>query len=68
MLRFNFNFCSFGNGKSARLQKENHKVVAIIGDGALTAGLAFEGLNNTGYLKTSMLVILNDNRMSISRT
>ncbi|MEK6942960.1 MAG: 1-deoxy-D-xylulose-5-phosphate synthase [Nanoarchaeota archaeon] len=57
---------ALGMAKARDYKKENHKVVAIIGDGALTAGLAFEGLNNTGYLKTSMLVILNDNRMSIS--
>jgi 1-deoxy-D-xylulose-5-phosphate synthase len=43
-----------------------HKVVAIIGDGALTAGLAFEGLNNVGWLNSDLLVILNDNEMSIS--
>lgn len=43
---------------------DNH-VVTITGDGAMTAGLAFEGLNNAGYLDTDMLVILNDNDMSI---
>ncbi len=45
---------------------ENHKVVAVIGDGAMTGGLAFEGLNNAGTLRKQMLVILNDNNMSIS--
>ncbi|MFH1372765.1 MAG: 1-deoxy-D-xylulose-5-phosphate synthase [bacterium] len=45
----------------------DHKVVAIIGDGALTGGLAYEGLNNAGSLKKDMLVILNDNHWSISR-
>ncbi len=48
------------------LRKEDHHVVAIIGDGALTAGLAFEGLNNIGYLRTRVIVVLNDNGMSIS--
>ncbi len=47
-------------------KSENHKVVAIVGDGAITAGLAFEGLNNAGASKTDILIILNDNRMSIS--
>ena len=45
---------------------EDHSVVAVIGDGALTGGLAFEGMNNAGQLKTNMIVILNDNKMSIS--
>ncbi len=44
----------------------NEKVVAVIGDGSLTAGLAFESLNQAGHLKKDMLVILNDNEMSIS--
>ncbi len=42
------------------------KVVAVIGDGSLTAGLAFEGLNQAGHLKKDLIVILNDNEMSIS--
>ncbi len=42
------------------------KVIAVIGDGAMTAGLAFEGLNHTGHLKKDLIVILNDNEMSIS--
>ncbi len=45
---------------------EDYHVVAVIGDGALTGGLAFEGLNNAGELKKKLLVILNDNEMSIS--
>lgn len=44
------------------------KAVAIIGDGSMTAGLAFEGLNNAGWLKSDLLVILNDNEMSISES
>jgi len=45
---------------------EDHSVVAVVGDGALTGGLAFEGLNNAGQLQTDLTVILNDNKMSIS--
>lgn len=48
------------------LMGENHKVVAVIGDGALTSGIALEGLNNAGAAHRDLLVILNDNRMSIS--
>ena len=44
-----------------------NKVVAVIGDGSLTAGLAFEGLNQAGHLKKNIIVILNDNEMSISK-
>src|SRR3989338_6425249 len=57
---------ALGMAKARDFKKESHKVVAIVGDGALTAGLAFEALNNAGYLKSDILVILNDNRMSIS--
>ena len=46
--------------------KEDFKVIAVIGDGAMTAGLALEGLNNAGDLKKDLIVILNDNEMSIS--
>jgi len=45
---------------------EDHAVVAVVGDGALTGGLAYEGLNNAGQLGTNLIVILNDNKMSIS--
>src|SRR4030066_1686869 len=47
-------------------KKETFKVIAVIGDGAMTGGLAFEGLNNAGHLKKDLIVILNDNEMSIS--
>ncbi len=47
---------------------EKSHVVAIVGDGAMTGGMAFEGLNNLGYTKLKMTVVLNDNRMSISPT
>jgi len=45
---------------------KHYRTVAVIGDGSMTGGLAFEGLNNAGHLRTPMLVILNDNEMSIS--
>jgi len=45
----------------------HHKVVAVIGDGALSGGLAYEGLNNAGALRKDLLVIVNDNEMSISK-
>jgi 1-deoxy-D-xylulose-5-phosphate synthase len=48
------------------LKGENHNVVAVIGDGALTGGMAFEGLNNIGELKKRVIVVLNDNEWSIS--
>ena len=49
-------------------QKKTHHVVAIIGDAALGEGMALEALNHTGHLKPNMIVILNDNEWSISRT
>ncbi len=48
------------------LRKESHQVVAIIGDGSMTAGMAFEAMNQAGHLGTRMIVVLNDNSMSIS--
>ena len=48
------------------LKGESHHVIAVIGDGALTGGMAFEGLNNAGELKRRLIVILNDNEHSIS--
>ncbi len=52
----------------ARCRKGEHfKVIAVIGDGALASGLAFEGLNQAGHLKKDLIVILNDNEMSISQ-
>ena len=48
------------------LNKDDSDVISVIGDGSLTAGLAYEGLNQTGDLKRSLIVILNDNDMSIS--
>jgi 1-deoxy-D-xylulose-5-phosphate synthase len=49
------------------LKGENHHVVAVIGDGSLTGGMAFEALNQVGHLKKDVIIILNDNGMSISR-
>ncbi len=56
---------ALGLAKAATLTGTERDVVAIIGDGALTGGLAFEGLNNAGASNTDLLVILNDNHMSI---
>ncbi len=55
-----------GMAAARDLREEHYKVVAVIGDGAMTAGLAFEGLNHAGQLKKDLVVILNDNEMSIS--
>jgi 1-deoxy-D-xylulose-5-phosphate synthase len=52
--------------EARRLHNEAGKVVALVGDGALTGGIAFEGLNQAGYLARDLLVVLNDNEMSIS--
>ena len=56
---------ALGMAIAAKMNKENRHVVAIIGDGSMTAGLAFEGLNNAGIDKSDLLVILNDNNMAI---
>ena len=56
---------ALGFAEAARLQKTGERTVAIIGDGALTGGLAWEGLNNAGSSKADILVILNDNNISI---
>src|SRR6476659_2751610 len=57
---------ALGMAIAARHKHEHRKVVAIIGDGAMTAGMAFEALNNAGTAGADLLVILNDNDMSIS--
>ncbi|EEV47530.1 1-deoxy-D-xylulose-5-phosphate synthase [Enterococcus faecium] len=54
-----------GLAKSRDLKKESGNVVAFIGDGSLSGGLAFEGLNNGGALQTNLIVLVNDNEMSI---
>lgn len=48
------------------LKQENHEVIAVIGDGSMTGGMAFEAMNNLGRAKTKMILVLNDNDMSIS--
>ncbi|WP_419571826.1 1-deoxy-D-xylulose-5-phosphate synthase [Rheinheimera sp.] len=57
---------ALGMAIAARAEQKNRKVVAVIGDGAITAGMAFEALNHAGEVKPDMLVVLNDNEMSIS--
>jgi 1-deoxy-D-xylulose-5-phosphate synthase len=57
---------ALGMLEAKRLTGEPGKVVAVVGDGAMTGGIAFEGLNQAGYLKRNLLVVLNDNEMSIS--
>ncbi len=57
---------ALGMARARTLKKEHYDVVAVIGDGALTGGLAFEGLNNAAASGESMVIILNDNNMSIS--
>ena len=57
---------ALGMAVSAQLKKEEGRVVAIIGDGAMSAGMAFEALNNAGAMDANILVVLNDNDMSIS--
>ena len=57
---------ALGMALAARLKGEDRHAVAIIGDGALTAGMAFEALNNAGVADCNLLVVLNDNDMSIS--
>jgi 1-deoxy-D-xylulose-5-phosphate synthase len=57
---------ALGMAQGAKLKGEKRHVIAVIGDGAMSAGMAFEALNNAGVMDTDLLVILNDNDMSIS--
>ena len=57
---------ALGMARARDLQEKNNAVIAVIGDGALTGGMALEALNDAGYSKCKMTVILNDNEMSIS--
>lgn len=57
---------ALGLAVAAEKEAKNRKVVAVIGDGAMTAGMAFEALNHAGDINKNMLIILNDNEMSIS--
>ena len=58
---------ALGLAEARDLSGEDYRVVAVIGDGALGAGLAFEALNHAGHRGTDLLVILNDNEMSIDK-
>lgn len=58
---------ALGMAVAARLNHTDRRAIAIIGDGAMSAGMAFEALNNAGVMDANLLVILNDNDMSISR-
>jgi 1-deoxy-D-xylulose-5-phosphate synthase len=57
---------ALGMAVARDLSGKNHEVIAVIGDGAMSAGMAFEGLNNAGHIDTRLIVILNDNDMSIA--
>lgn len=57
---------ALGMARAARMQQEKYRVIALLGDGALTGGLAYEGLNDAGGSDEPIIVILNDNEMSIS--
>lgn len=58
---------ALGMARARNLKKEDYSVLAVIGDGALTGGMALEALNDAGCSKTKMTIILNDNEMSISK-
>lgn len=58
---------ALGMARARDIKKEDSHIVAIIGDGALTGGMALEALNDVGFNKTNMIIILNDNQMSISK-
>ena len=55
-----------GMAEARRLMQDRHKIIVVIGDGSMTSGMAFEGLNWAGYRKEDLIIILNDNEMSIS--
>ena len=57
---------ALGMAHARTLRNQKYHVVAVIGDGALTGGMAYEALNNAGRLKTNFIIVLNDNNMSIS--
>ena len=58
---------ALGMALARDMNKETHQVVAVIGDGSMTGGESFEALNHAGHLKTNMIVVLNDNEMSIAK-
>ncbi|MBR9646927.1 MAG: 1-deoxy-D-xylulose-5-phosphate synthase [Clostridium tyrobutyricum] len=57
---------ALGMARSRDIQNKNYNVIAVIGDGALTGGMALEALNDVGYRKTRLIIVLNDNQMSIA--
>lgn len=57
---------ALGIARARDIKKENYHVLAVIGDGALTGGMALEAVNDVGFRKTKMIIVLNDNQMSIS--
>lgn len=58
---------ALGMARARDIMGENYEVIAVIGDGALTGGMALEAINDAGYRKTKIIIILNDNQMSIGK-
>lgn len=58
---------ALGMARARDIKGDNYNVIAVIGDGALTGGMAFEALNDVGFNKTKLVVVLNDNQMSIAK-
>ncbi|MBO5483883.1 MAG: 1-deoxy-D-xylulose-5-phosphate synthase [Lachnospiraceae bacterium] len=58
---------ALGLAKARDIKGENHKVFAVLGDGALSGGMAYEALNNAARLKSNLIIVINDNQMSISK-
>ena len=58
---------TLGMAVAKKLSNNNNNVIAVIGDGAMSAGMAYEAMNNAGALKSKLIVVLNDNDMSIAR-
>ena len=59
---------TLGMAVAKKLSNDKNDVIAVIGDGAMSAGMAYEAMNNAGALKSKLIVILNDNDMSIAKT
>ena len=58
---------TLGMAVAKKLSNDKNNVIAVIGDGAMSAGMAYEAMNNAGVLKSNLIVVLNDNDMSIAR-
>lgn len=58
---------ALGMAKARDIKGEEHKIFAVLGDGALSGGMAYEALNNAARLKSNLIIVLNDNQMSISK-